>query len=95
MRDHARAIQKRPVVLRGLALLAMLLAAVAAMNATGAATPANAATVACGTLPTVAPNDPQKTLAKATAGAKALYNGWPYQLRKSALANWKDRKSVV
>lgn len=91
MRDHARAIQKRPVVLRGLALLAMLLAAVAAMNATGAATPANAATVACGTLPTVAPNDPQKTLAKATAGAKALYNGWPYQLRKSALANWKPK----
>lgn len=77
-----------------LAVLGVVLAlAVVAAGVTAATAPAHPAkaAAACGTLPAVAPNDPQKTLATATATAKAYYNGWPFQLHKSLLANWKPK----
>jgi ribose transport system substrate-binding protein len=82
---------RRPQRLAVLGLV--LVVAVAAAALTGGTSPARAgkAAAACGTLPAVAPNDPQKTLGNATATAKAYYNGWPFQLHRSLLANWKPK----
>jgi len=44
-----------------------------------------------GTLPKVAPSDPQGALKTTTATVKGYYNGWPFTLRKSQLANWKPK----
>ena len=40
---------------------------------------------ACGTLPKVAPNDPQGAIKTTTAKVKTYYNGWPFTLQKSQL----------
>ena len=52
---------------------------------------ATTAAAACGTLPKVAPSDPQGALKTTTATVKGYYNGWPFTLRKSQLANWKPK----
>jgi ribose transport system substrate-binding protein len=75
----------------------LLVLAVAIAAALGTASPGSSATdatkaaAACGTLPRVAPKDPQKALATTTATVKTYYNGWPFQLYKSQLANWKPK----
>lgn len=71
-------------------VLALAVAVAVSLGAASNGTSANTA-VACGTLPNVAPTDPQKTLATATPGIKTYYNGWPYTLRQSALRNWKPK----
>jgi ribose transport system substrate-binding protein len=93
MKDRlAGGLLRRPHVrLVGLGVVLVLAVVAAGVTATSApARPAKAA-AACGALPAVAPNDPQKTLGTATATAKSYYNGWPFQLHKSLLANWKPK----
>ena len=89
-RDHDLAIARRPLVL-GALLVAALAAAVALATATSGSSATAASAAACGVLPKVAPIDAQKTLAKATPTAQAYYNGWPFPLKKSSLANWKPK----
>ncbi|HET9518536.1 MAG TPA: substrate-binding domain-containing protein [Actinoplanes sp.] len=43
----------------------------------------------CGTLPSRPPQDPDQTLA--TISQRAAYNGWPYPVRRSTLADWKPK----
>ena len=72
----------------------LLVLAVAVAAALGTASPGSSATTAaaaCGTLPKVAPSDPQGALKTTTATVKGYYNGWPFTLRKSQLANWKPK----
>jgi len=80
------------VTIGGLLVLAVAIAAALGTASTGSsATESTAAAAACGTLPKVAPNDPQKALAGTTVKVKTYYNGWPFQLYKSQLANWKPK----
>jgi len=75
----------------------LLVLTVAIAAALGTASPGSSATVAtkaaatCGTLPRVAPKDPQRALTGTTAKVKTYYNGWPFELRKSQLANWRPK----
>jgi len=80
------------VTIGGLLVLAVAIAAALGTASTGSsATGSTAAAAACGTLPKVAPNDPQKALTGTTVKVKTYYNGWPFQLYKSQLANWKPK----
>ena len=80
------------VTIGGLLVLAVAVAAALGTASTGSsATGSTAAAAACGTLPKVAPNDPQKALTGTTVKVKTYYNGWPFQLYKSQLANWKPK----
>jgi ABC-type sugar transport system substrate-binding protein len=45
----------------------------------------------CGTIPTTLPADPDGVLAALPAGVRALYNGYPVGVYKSAFASWKPR----
>ena len=72
----------------------VLVLAVAVAAALGTAAPGSSATTAaaaCGTLPKVAPKDPQGAIKTTTAKVKTYYNGWPFTLQKSQLANWKPK----
>jgi ABC-type sugar transport system substrate-binding protein len=47
----------------------------------------------CGTVPTSLPSDPDGALASLPGDLKALYNGYPTAVYKSAFANWKPATS--
>jgi ribose transport system substrate-binding protein len=79
----------------GIAVLALGLSACgsdtpatsASANGTPAAVPAAAG--ACGSVPQIAPKDPQNVLAGLPADVTAAYNGYPTEVLPSAWANWK------
>jgi ABC-type sugar transport system substrate-binding protein len=62
----------------------------AAASGTSAATTAASA---CGTIPTTLPGDPDGVLAALPASLRALYNGYPTTVHKSAFASWKPKSS--
>ncbi|MDX6416828.1 MAG: ribose transport system substrate-binding protein [Trebonia sp.] len=62
----------------------------AAASGTSAATTAASA---CGTIPTTLPGDPDGVLAALPASLRALYNGYPTTVYKSAFARWKPKSS--
>ena len=91
-RDRGAGRFPHRVTIGGLLVLAVAIAAALGTASTGSsATGSTAAAAACGTLPKVAPNDPQKALTGTTVKVKTYYNGWPFQLYKSQLANWKPK----
>ena len=91
-RDRGAGRFPHRVTIGGLLVLAVAIAAALGTASTGSsATESKAAAAACGTLPKVAPNDPQKALTGTTVKVKTYYNGWPFQLYKSQLANWKPK----
>jgi ABC-type sugar transport system substrate-binding protein len=47
----------------------------------------------CGTIPTTLPSDPDGVLAALPASVRALYNGYPVAVYKSAFASWKPTSS--
>jgi ABC-type sugar transport system substrate-binding protein len=63
--------------------------------AAGTSVTANASTAAtkCGTIPTKLPSDPDGVIAALPASLRALYNGYPTAVYKSAFANWKPKSS--
>jgi ABC-type sugar transport system substrate-binding protein len=65
-------------------------AAASAASGTSAATTAASA---CGTIPTTLPGDPDGVLAALPASLRALYNGYPTTVYKSAFARWKPKSS--
>ncbi|HET9173100.1 MAG TPA: substrate-binding domain-containing protein [Actinospica sp.] len=48
----------------------------------------------CGTIPSNAPSDPDGVVAALSASTKALYNGYPVAVHKSAFASWKPASST-
>ena len=88
-RDRGAGRFPHRVTIGGLLVLAVAIAAALGTASTGSS--ATEAAAACGALPTVAPNDPQKALTGTTVKVKTYYNGWPFQLYKSQLANWKPK----
>jgi ABC-type sugar transport system substrate-binding protein len=61
-------------------------AAAAASSSTGAGK--------CGTVPTQLPSDPDGVLAALPASLRALYNGYPTGVYKSAFASWKPASAA-
>jgi ribose transport system substrate-binding protein len=59
-------------------------------SSTGGSSPA-AAAGKCGTIPTTLPSDPDGVLAALPASLRALYNGYPTGVYKSAFASWKPK----
>ncbi|HVV58334.1 MAG TPA: substrate-binding domain-containing protein [Gaiellaceae bacterium] len=49
------------------------------------------AAAACGTVPTVAPNDPQHLTAKLPRAVRQVYNGYSTRIQASAWAHWKPK----
>lgn len=49
---------------------------------------------ACGTIPTTLPSDPDGVLATLPASLRALYNGYPTGVYKSAFASWKPKSAA-
>jgi ABC-type sugar transport system substrate-binding protein len=64
--------------------------------ATGASSPTATAAAAgkCGTIPTTLPSDPDGVLAALPASVRALYNGYPVAVYKSAFASWKPKSAA-
>ena len=66
----------------------------AASSATASSTAGSSSTGAaasCGTVPTSLPSDPDGVLAALPASVRALYNGYPVPVYKSAFASWKPK----
>ena len=67
----------------------------ATAGASGAASGSpNAAAGSCGTIPTTLPSDPDGVLAALPASLRALYNGYPTGVYKSAFASWKPKSAA-
>jgi ribose transport system substrate-binding protein len=61
-------------------------------SSTGSASAAAAGT--CGTIPTTLPSDPDGALTALPASLRALYNGYPTGVYKSAFASWKPKSAA-
>jgi ABC-type sugar transport system substrate-binding protein len=59
-----------------------------------ASSTAAAAVGKCGTIPTTLPSDPDGVLAALPASLRALYNGYPTGVYKSAFASWKPASAT-
>ena len=88
-------MSSRPVVgLTALALVASLgLSACSSKKTDSASSGTSAASSSCGTIPTNAPSDPNGVLAALPSSVRALYNGYPTAVYKSAFASWKPSSS--
>jgi ABC-type sugar transport system substrate-binding protein len=94
-----RAVQTGGVA--ALALAAGLgLAACSSSPSSSSSSPASTATASasaaskCGTIPTSLPSDPDGVLAALPASLRALYNGYPVPVYKSAFASWKPKSTT-
>ncbi|HET9517121.1 MAG TPA: substrate-binding domain-containing protein [Actinoplanes sp.] len=83
---HDRAAA-RPLGAARRTLVACVAALIAATPAACTTTPTQNRSSACGTLPRIAPQDPEGILA--TISRPDAYDGWPYPLRRSLLADWR------
>jgi ribose transport system substrate-binding protein len=88
-------ILSRPVVgLTALALTASLgLSACSSKKSSTSSASGSSASSSCGTIPTNSPSDPDGVLAALSSSTKALYNGYPVTVHKSAFASWKPSSS--
>ena len=87
-------LSSRPVVgLTALALIASLgLSACSSKKNT--ASGGSSSSSSCGTVPSNAPSDTDGVLASLSSDVKALYNGYPTAIHKSAFAGWKPSSST-
>jgi ribose transport system substrate-binding protein len=82
-----------------LAVVAGLGLAACSSSSSGSSSPAAsgsaaAAASACDKIPTELPTDPDGVVAALPANLKALYNGYPTAVYKSAYASWKPKSSA-
>jgi ABC-type sugar transport system substrate-binding protein len=69
-------------------------AATGTSSASSSATATPAAAGTCGTIPTTLPSDQDRVLAALPASLRALYNGYPTGVYKSAFASWKPKSAA-
>jgi ribose transport system substrate-binding protein len=69
-------------------------AATGTSSASSSATATAAAAGTCGTIPTTLPSDQDGVLAALPASLRALYNGYPTGVYKSAFASWKPKSAA-
>ncbi|MBR7827780.1 substrate-binding domain-containing protein [Actinospica sp. MGRD01-02] len=85
----------RPVVgLTALALAASLGLSACSAKKTAAAASGSSASGNCGTIPTDSPKDPDSVLSSLSSSTRALYNGYPVSVYKSAFADWKPKSGT-
>jgi ABC-type sugar transport system substrate-binding protein len=85
----------RPVVgLTALALTASLGLSACSSKKNSTSAGGTSSSSSCGTIPTNNPSDPDSVLSSLSASTKALYNGYPVTVHKSAFANWKPKSST-
>jgi ABC-type sugar transport system substrate-binding protein len=60
-------------------------------TASASASSSSTGAASCATIPTSLPSDPDGVLAALPASVRALYNGYPVPVYKSAFASWKPR----
>jgi ABC-type sugar transport system substrate-binding protein len=82
-----------------LALVAGLGLAACSSSPSGSSSPAASGTAAaaassCGKIPTELPSDPDGVVAALPSSLKALYNGYPTAVYKSAFASWKPKSAT-
>lgn len=88
-------ILSRPVVgLTALALTASLGLSACSSKKTGSSAAGSSSSSTCGTIPSNAPADPDGVVAALSSATKALYNGYPVTVHKSAFASWKPKSST-
>ena len=88
-------ILSRPVVgLTALALTASLGLSACSSKKTGSTAAGSSSSSTCGTIPSNAPADPDGVVAALSSATKALYNGYPVTVHKSAFASWKPKSST-
>jgi ABC-type sugar transport system substrate-binding protein len=63
----------------------------ASASASSASSDTTTATGKCGSIPTTLPSDPDGAIAALPASLRALYNGYPTTVYKSAFASWKPK----
>jgi ABC-type sugar transport system substrate-binding protein len=77
----------------GLTLAACSSSATKTTDASGTSSAKATSSSKCGTIPTSLPADPDGVLAALPASLRALYNGYPVTVYKSAFADWKPKSS--
>ena len=88
-------IPSRPVAgLTALALTAGLGLSACSSSKKAAAAGSSSASSSCGTIPNTSPSDPDGLLTALSSDLKALYNGYPTAVHKSAFASWKPSSST-
>ncbi|HXW46879.1 MAG TPA: substrate-binding domain-containing protein [Streptosporangiaceae bacterium] len=85
----------RAVQTGGIAALALAVGLGLAACSSGSGSPAATAASSskCGTIPATLPSDPDGALAALPASVRALYNGYPVPVYKSAFASWKPKSA--
>jgi ABC-type sugar transport system substrate-binding protein len=87
-------ISSRPVVgLTAVALTASLGLSACSSKKNSTASAGSTSSSSCGTIPSDSPADPDGVLASLSSDVKALYNGYPTAIHKSAFASWKPSSS--
>lgn len=87
-------ISSRPVVgLTAVALTASLALSACSSKKNSDASAGSTSSSSCGTIPSDSPSDPDGVLASLSSDVKALYNGYPTAIHKSAFASWKPSSS--
>jgi len=76
----------------GLSLVACSSGSAKTAGATGTPSASTSASK-CGTIPATLPSDPDGALSALPASLRALYNGYPVTVYKSAFADWKPKSS--
>jgi ABC-type sugar transport system substrate-binding protein len=85
----------RPVAgLTALALTASLGLSACSSSKKSSASGSSSASSSCGTIPDTSPSDPDSVLSSLSSDLKALYNGYPTAVHKSAFADWKPSSST-
>ena len=88
-------ILSRPVVgLTALALTASLGLSACSSKKTSSSAAGSSSSSSCGTIPSNSPSDPDGVVAALSSATKALYNGYPVTVHKSAFASWKPKSTT-
>jgi ABC-type sugar transport system substrate-binding protein len=88
-----RAVQKGAVAALALTAGIGLAACSSSSSSSGSKAATSSAAGKCGTIPTQLPSDPDGVLAALPASVRALYNGYPVGVYKSAFASWKPKSA--
>src|SRR5699024_10394262 len=91
---HNSSRTRLPMLLSGVATAALLLSGCTGNgaeenDAAGAADDSAVQAGSCGSIPEMAPNDPNTLLGEMSEEVQAAYQGYPYEVKKSQWQDWK------
>lgn len=86
-------LKSSPKVLAGTAVLAMAVLGLSACSSGNTDSESSEASGKCGTVPNIAPIDPNGVLAGFNAEVVDSFNGYPFTVQESAWMDWKSEKT--